>query len=213
MVQLDKPAEPSCPAIVIQIMRERPDPRKWPACIGLTVAFFLALVFLVPESWISAFFSPLSLAERMERARETSWMVIQPPPPVEMVSDLDPELPQPETPEDPPPPHEDPDWWSRGWMIQASPEAVAPRASLATGDSVAILLAALGVERDFMTRARPDSVLAARLFILQVEDSFKFDELKPYLTAMARARDYADIMSRAADMYDDFLGSQIMTPD
>ena len=30
---------------------------------------------------------------------------------------------------------------------------------------------------------------------------------------MARARDYADIMSRAADMYDDFLRTEIMTPD
>ena len=64
-----------------------------------------------------------------------------------------------------------------------------------------------------MTRARPDSVLAARLFLMQVEDSFRFDELKPYLQAMARSRDYADIMSRAADMYDNFLATEIMTPD
>lgn len=194
-------------------MRDRPDPWKWPACIGLTGAFFLALVFLVPASWIAAFFSPLSLAERMDREQEASWMVILPPPQVEVVSDFHPEPPQPETPEDPPPQHQDPDWWSRGWVIQASPEAVAPQGRQTAADSVAILLTALGVERDFMTRAKPDSVLAAKLFILQVEDSFKFDELKPYLTAMARARDYADIMSRAADMYDDFLGREIMTPD
>ena len=83
----------------------------------------------------------------------------------------------------------------------------------APADSVAILLTALGVERDFMTLVRPDSVMASRLFLMQVEDSFKFDELKPYLEAMARSRDYADMMSRAADMYDDFLATEIMTPD
>ncbi len=65
----------------------------------------------------------------------------------------------------------------------------------------------------FLGRTRPDSLLASRLFLLRVEDSFKFDELKPYLSAMARSRDYADIMSRAADMYDHFLAQEIMTPD
>jgi hypothetical protein len=60
---------------------------------------------------------------------------------------------------------------------------------------------------------RPDSVLASRLLILQQEDSFRFDELKPYFEAMARAHDYSDIMSRAADMYGEHLGSQIMVPD
>ena len=49
--------------------------------------------------------------------------------------------------------------------------------------------------------------------MLQLEDSFKFDELKPYLRAMTKSRAYADILSRAADMYDDFLGTEIMTPD
>ncbi len=55
--------------------------------------------------------------------------------------------------------------------------------------------------------------MASRLFVMQVEDSFRFDELKPYLEAMAKSRDYADIMSRAADMYDNFLATEIMTPD
>lgn len=194
-------------------MRHRNEPWKWPACIGLTFALLMAVVFLVPASWIDAFFSPLSLAERLEREQQTAWLVILPPPPVEMVPDHQPETRPIHPPNELPEPHVDPDWWSRGWRIQAAPADVITRSRLAEADSVTILLAALGVERDFMTRARPDSVLAARLFILQVEDSFKFDELKPYLTAMARARDYADIMSRAADMYDNFLGSQIMTPD
>ena len=75
----------------------------------------------------------------------------------------------------------DPDWWSRGWRSHDVDQEAASAPGRCT-DSVMILLTALGVERDFMSRARPDSLLAARLFMLQVEDSFKFDELKPYLT-------------------------------
>ena len=193
-------------------MRDRRDPWKWPFSIGLTLVVFLGAAFLLPQPWIDAFFSPLSLLERMEREQDPQWMVILPPPPIEVVPDFQPDVtdpsPEPFHDED----HQDPDWWSRGWIIRAVVEPPSTE-SQAVRDSVAILLRALGVERDFINRTRPDSVLAARLFILQVEDSFNFDELKPYLSAMARSRDYADIMSRAADMYDYFLDSEIMTPD
>ncbi len=40
-----------------------------------------------------------------------------------------------------------------------------------------------------------------------------FESMKPYLAALGRSEDYADIMSRASDMYDDFLQQQIMVPD
>jgi hypothetical protein len=193
-------------------MRDRGSPWKWPLCIGLAFGLVFLAVYLVPRSWINAFFSPLSLAERFEKEQGQSWLTLLPPLTIQMVPDRQPEIP--ETPVDLSRllTHHDPDWWSRGWRVMTmGQEAATGRA--ADVDSVRILLTALGVERDFMSRARPDSVLAVRLFMLKVEDSFKFDELKPYLTAMARARDYADIMSRAADMYDDFLRTEIMTPD
>jgi hypothetical protein len=191
-------------------MRDRRDPWKWPVCVGVTVAMVLATLFLLPQSWIDAFFSPLSLVERLERQQATRWMVIMPPPPVESVPDHHPVTRLPDTTD--PKPHRDPDWWSQGWRVMTAPDSPTARPQ-ASADSVAILLTALGVERDFMTRIRPDSVLASRLFLMQVEDSFRFDELKPYLEAMAKSRDYADIMSRAADMYDNFLATEIMTPD
>ena len=193
-------------------MRDRRDPWKWPFSIGLTLVVFLGTAFLLPQPWIDAFFTPLSLLDRIERAPDPQWLVILPPPPIEMVPDLPADVPDPRPEPDPDEVHQDPDWWSRRWIIRTVVEPPVA-GSRAVDDSVAILLAALGVERDFINRARPDSVLAARLFILQIENSFNFDEMKPYLSAMARSRDYADIMSRAADMYDDFLGSQIMTPD
>ena len=172
----------------------------------------LATTFLLPRSWINAFFSPLSFIEPLEPEQAPTWMIILPPPPVEIVSDH--QLVPPVPPSDParPETHRDPDWWSQGWRVRTMPDTPATE-SQASADSVAILLTALGVARDFMTRARPDSVMASRLFVMQVEDSFRFDELKPYLEAMARSRDYADIMSRAADMYDNFLATEIMTPD
>ncbi len=201
--------------IVPFVMRSRSDPWKWPACIGLTVVLFLATVFLVPESWIDAFFSPLSLVERLEREQVTQWTVILPPPVVEEVPDHQLPAETPRGPQRRTTEHLDPDWWTRGWIVKAFPLNTDPdlRRTTAAADSVAILLTALGVERDFLRRTRPDSLLASRLFLLQVEDSFKFDELKPYLSAMARSRDYADILSRAADMYDHFLAQEIMTPD
>ena len=172
----------------------------------------LVTAFLLPQSWINAFFSPLSLLERLEREQPPAWMVILPPPPVEIVPDHQ-SIP-PVSPSDPvrPKRHRDPDWWSQGWRVRTTPDTPAA-GSKTSADSVGILLVALGVERDFMARARPDSVMASRLILMQVEDSFQFDELKPNLEAMARSRDYADIMSRAADMYDNFLATEIMTPD
>ena len=80
-------------------------------------------------------------------------------------------------------------------------------------DTVGRVLGALGLGADFMTRAKPDSVLAARLFNLQLEDSFRYDELKPFLTRMARSRAYADILAQAADMYDEHLSQEIRVPD
>ena len=193
-------------------MRDRRDPWKWPVCIGLTVAMVLVTAFLLPQRWIDAFFSPLSLVERLEREQGPDWMLILPPPPVEMVPDHQPETTAPRPDSARKQTHRDPDWWAKGWRIRTVPEVPAA-VTRAVADSVAILLVALGVERDFMSRARPDSVLAVRLFMMQVEDSFRFDEMKPYLSAMTRARAYTDIMSRVADMYDDFLATEIMTPD
>jgi hypothetical protein len=193
-------------------MRNRTSPWKWPACIGLAFSLLLGVVFVVPRHWIDAFFSPLSLTDRWQQKQGPQWLVLVPPPELEIVTDPQPDRPVHRRESLFPRDHLDPEWWTRGWRIEpvTGPQEIAGRTAR---DSVAILLTALGVERDFMKRTRPDSVLAVRLFMMKVEDSFRFEELKPYLSAMARCRDYADLMSRKADMYDDFLRQQIMTPD
>lgn len=192
-------------------MRNRGSPWKWPLCIGLAFALVLVTVYWVPQAWIDAFFSPLSLDERWLQDQGPRWGILLEPPPDFAADDQVDSSPKPHEPQ-PVTDHLDPDWWVRGVAIRTVTDP-GNESSQDVPDSVMLLLTALGLERDFMARARPDSVLASRLFMMQVEGSFRFDELKPYLSAMARSRCYADIMSRKADMYDEFLSRTIMTPD
>jgi hypothetical protein len=128
------------------------------------------------------------------------------------VAPPEPVAPDEARPEKPRPTREDPRWWTAGWEVRTE-TATAQDLRPAGPDSTAVVLQALGLGEDFLARVRPDSVMAQRLLLLRHEDSFRFDELKPYLAAMGRARDYADMMSRAADMYGEHLQSEIMTPD
>ena len=190
-------------------MPHRRDPWKWPVC-GLSVVLLLGAVFFIPRAWIQSFFSPLDLSDPEALHRRSAWMTILPPPAVQVAR---PEEPPPVERDDRRrPPREDPRWWTQGWAIRRESERADDLAP-APPDSADQLLSALGLGKDFMTRVRPDSVLASRLLILRQEDSFRFDELKPYFEAMTRAHDYADMMSRAADMYDEHLASEIMVPD
>jgi hypothetical protein len=189
-------------------MRDHGDPYKWPFALGLSLVLTTSLFFVVPWTWLGLLFPDADLEPDSE-PEPTPWLSLLPPPEVLVT----PEPPKAMVPRDePPPPREDPRWWSEGWKIRVEEESRTLMVP-AVLDSVTYLLSALGVGQDLLTQARPDSLLASRLAFMQLEDSFRFDELKPYLGAMTRAAAYADIMSRAADMYDDFLQSEIMVPD
>jgi hypothetical protein len=191
-------------------MRRRPDPWKWPVT-GLAVLLLLGGLLLVPAAWVDSFFSPLDLREDPAAARTPRWLAILPPPEIEAVPPAS-VVPPVEDPARPRPPREDPRWWTAGWEVRTG-AATAAELRPAGPDSAAVVLRALGLGEDILTRVRPDSVMARRLLLLRHEDSFRFDELKPYLAAMAKARNYADMMSRAADMYGEHLQAEIMTPD
>ncbi|MBU8870205.1 MAG: hypothetical protein KOO60_04930 [Gemmatimonadales bacterium] len=194
-------------------MRDRRNPWKWPAAVLLAVASLLGSVLLVPHSWIDFFFSPLSLNFSEEQSRPSDWLAILPPPAIRVISD--PAEPKPRRIEPEPeelPQWDNPAWWREGWRIRTEIEFT-PTPAPTSRDSVAVLLTELGIGQDLLTMVRPDSLLAIRLHMLKLEDSYKFDELKPYLSAMTRADAMRDIQSRAADMYDDFLRQEIMVPD
>jgi hypothetical protein len=140
-----------------------------------------------------------------------------PPPQIEVVPD---QFPSPKPQRHPTAPPavgaEDPRWWTGNWRLQTLAES--REVLLGTGmpsarDSAEVLLRMLKVPGDFLTSARPDSVLAARLLWASLQETFSLQELKPYLAALTRAAVYADIQAQAADLYDDFLRQEIRTPD
>ena len=201
-------AEPARRFGVDHPMRRRESPWRWPVCCGVAITLLAGFVLWTPRSWIAGFFSPLDLERPGRRETPAPWLVLLPPPEVTVVSapPAEPDLAAP------PPPPRAADWWSRGWRIRvgaARDQDFAPTSE----DSAHVLLQALHLDRNLDRLVRPDSVIAVRLLLLQREESLRFDELKPYLSAMARARAYRDIQARAADMYDDFLRQQIIVPD
>jgi len=173
----------------------------------------LAAALWLPRSWLGFLVGSRDPDGSGGRVTQGQWLTLLPPPALAIhdpAADrpLDPDRPQPAAL------HQDPRWWQDGWAVRTvGDEALFAPTAPAADDTLLLLLSELGLGVDFMTRARPDSVLAARLFLLHVEDAFGYDELKPYLLQMGRAKDYADIMSRAADMYDEHLAQEIQVPD
>ncbi len=191
-------------------MHRRHHPAKWPLAIATAFALFFGGVLLTPDSWIDFLFTPLDLTED-EDTDARGWLELVPPPEVEVAAPI----PEPEKEKPEPPPAaewQNPDWWQDGWNVRISAETESAMRR-APADSARVVLEALGIGEDFMTRAKPDSVLAARLYLLQLEDSFRLNELRPYLYALGRAEQYRDIMSRKADMFDDFLSREIIAPE
>lgn len=191
-------------------MHRRHHPAKWPLSIATALVLLLGGVFFTPRSWIEFFFPSRYQDRDFERGQGICWLTIVAPPEVEVIAPT-PEPEREKEPEPEPVQWSNPDWWREGWNVRIETAHVqAVRA--APLDSARVVLEALGIGEDFMTRARPDSVLAARLHLLQLEDSYRLNELKPYLYALGRAEQYRDIMSRKADMFDDFLATDIMAP-
>ncbi|MCB1183085.1 hypothetical protein KDM41_06605 [bacterium] len=189
-------------------MRDRREPWKWPLCVALAVLLLGVGAFGIPRAWL-AFLLPAARPEAARDGAATRWLALLPPPEIEIVA------PPPRALEPLPPPPElppaDPRWWTRGFAVAArdDPGLFAP----AVADTIDLVLAALGLDRGLLAATRPDSVLAARLQLLRIHDAFRYDELKPMLLHMGRAEAYADILARAADMYDEPLAQEIRVPD
>ena len=162
----------------------------------------------MPRAWIAFFFSPLDLDRFAATEAAAPWLVLLPPPEVAVA----PETSADEPADRPAPTPPAPDWWTSAWRVRIADAQVEGFAATPR-DSAHVLLDALHLSGDLSRLARPDSVIAARLLLLQREDSLRFDELKPYLHALARARVYRGVQARKADMYDDFLRQDIIVPD
>lgn len=109
----------------------------------------------------------------------------------------------------------EPPWWEWAWRARAGTAAardiVAP--APAAPDSAPLLLARLGLAPDLLARARPDSLLAARLAWLTLRDGYLPAAIRPWLRALGRAEAYRAVAAQAAVLYDEFLAQEIITPD
>lgn len=190
-------------------VRRRGHPVRWP--LSALVAFMLlGLLWGTPRNWIDSFLGMRDGGRRTGPVDRRPWLVLVPPPEVEVQPgrDVPPPPVEPPTVALPPPA----DWWRSGLRVRIA-EDRQPARRLTAADSARHLLLSLGLPADTAALARPDSQLARRLLLLQREDTFRFDALKPYFGAMTRARAYADLQSRVAHMYDDFLKQEIVVPD
>lgn len=192
-------------------MRDRKDPWKWPFAWGLALTLVLGFFVYIPASWLEG--SGNNSQAYQDELSHGKWLILSAPPEILVIP------PEPEDQqEDQPEPKSIVDqskWWTEAWQVRTEITVVddltGPRSQ--PTDSLDIFLQELGLGREIFELARPDSILAARLVLLRRQESWEFDHMKPYLEGLTRSRAYADILSRAADMYGDFLQSEIMTPD
>lgn len=191
---------------------QRHHPLKWPAAVAVSLVCLFAGIFLLPAHWIHLFYSPLEYLATQRKEPLATWLRILPPPELEIIPEISVPQKNQEAPTKVSPPVDDPAWWTAAWQVKTNTGKNVIQ-SPAFRDSVILILEMLDVGMDFTRKALPDSLLNHRLMLLRVEDRFDFEELKPYLSALGRARARADIHSRKAAMYDEHLGSTIMVPD
>ena len=193
-------------------MRHSHEPWIWPLATALALLFLLATVFLTPRSWLAFGRGPLAAQRNFRPDPPGRWLTLSPPPEIQVVPLA--EIP-PDQPNEPPPAEElvDPRWWLAGWRIRIETAVSAPGLVPVPSDSVAWLGRELALEADPLTAAQLDSLVALRLALLKLHDTERFEQLKPYFHAAVLARQYRDLMSRANDMYDEFLHREIMVPD
>ncbi len=193
-------------------MNNRPNPWRWLVAVSLAATLLWVVVFVIPPNWFAYILDIKRIRLDDNNAQSIAWLILNPPP--ELLVDYEPEIMSPQDSQlQEAEPFKAQDWWNQSAAISIVKDDSALKIQVSHQDSVRFIFNHLGLAQDFMTRTQPDSVLAAKIFFLQLEDSFDFSDAKSYLSAIGRAKDYEDIMSRAAAMYDEFLQTNIMVPD
>jgi hypothetical protein len=189
----------------------RPRPRwTWPLAWSLA-ALVVALALAIPESWwwLLVPDRPILVTRAAGPApalRLLELEVITPPPVIEAAPERPQDRPRPEPPLDP-------DWWTRGWNARIVGDLPATGPALPDSLLPRPLLELLGARAALdLVLSQPDSVVQAQLWWLVEEERLARDDLDGLFTAVARARSYADKMSREAAMYDEFLLETVPVP-
>jgi len=173
----------------------------------------LWLATLVPASWWALLVPDQPLRATVAAGPEVDFMIedleVGPAPPAIEIAGAG---------EEPAPParHLDPDWWTRAWNARIVFDRLpAPAPAPALPDTLVppVLVGLLGLEasREFILAAA-DSVVEARLWQLVQEERLRLTDLDGLFTAIARARAYADMKSREAAMYGEFMFETVPVP-
>lgn len=195
-------------------MKRRSHPLKWPACITVALSSAVLIALLLPASWIAAFFTPLALRVPPPAPKRDS-LVLLPEEylalamEIRSVEDRDAVGPQPRL-------YSDAEWWHLAWQVhlregQAAELAPGPGAA---PDSLPAYLAELRSSFESILRqVATDSVLAAQLAWLRLEDRHDLRTERIDVEGMTRQRSYSDFQSRTAAAFDEHLLQSIPITD
>jgi len=189
------------------VSRDRPR-WTWPVAWSLALAS-LVLVALLPQRWWNAVWPDGRLAARATEPPPAAFELVElapgrPPSPIE--SD--------ESPPTAPTPPRAPEaaWWEVGFRARIVADFAAPPVlpdSLLPRPLLELWGARATTE---LILAAPDSAVHAQLWWLVQEERLAASDLGGLFTAIARARAYADLRSREAAMFDEFLNETVPVP-
>ena len=184
----------------------------WPSA-WFAAAVLVVLATLVPHAWWWLLIPDRNLTDSSPSSFGPTFELVElevvaPPPVVLVTRDL--EKTDPLAPE----PHLDPDWWTRSWDARIDADLARRRSTLP--DSLLLpqpLLDIWGAQATVeLILAQPDSVVQARIWRLVQAEELTRDDADGLFSAIARARSYADMKSREAAMYDEFIFETVPVP-
>lgn len=187
------------------MVRHQPRPRSpWGACLLATVVL-MAMLLLVPLPWWQTMWRSTRHAPRqtapLAEAPAFELLEIAAPPVVEIVPSTT-EPSSHEVPREPP----DAAWWDRAWEVRVHADLRRGAAPAVADTTPWAALGALGLPTSLAEALTvPDSALAARVWELVWEDKVDLSRLADYFRAIGRGRAYADLRSREAAMFGEFL--------
>ncbi len=178
----------------------------WPASLAGAFVLLLAASLMPPAWW--AWWWPAPSARRAPPAADgtvapIAWIIVLPPPVVEARPRVDDPSPTADRRDEPWLPA---DWWQSAWSADTAIGRPRPVIDLPDAMLPAPLVLMLGTQATLdLILAAPDSAVAAVIWRLEQTASLSRDDRDGLYTAIARARAFADLKSREAAMYGEFL--------
>ena len=177
------------------------------------MVLLLWFCFATPESWIEAFFSPLTFrALQAEPVRPREPLFIMPVPVIE--SDTPPPSEAERKPEEEFPETWRPEfaWWNAAWQLHIQQETarlLVPEQA----DSIASSLFESATVSVLLRKAERDTSFAVLMALYEMRLRERHAELKPYWETVTRSRQYREILNTGARLFGEFLLEEISVPN